>query len=140
MAQRGDKRLVHVDELGKRRDGPPADQHGAVVILVEQIRYRIDNLEAGQVRIEWRQLAVTVQPLQGRPWFPNVTVSRTAQAPDECQARVDAQRAVEIMKRRIEFLFDESAVMRIKSERLGIVRIQVRRPQREISCLDKFLL
>src|SRR5262249_42187251 len=139
MAERGDERLVAIDEFGERLDAAPADGCGTFVILGEKICDRIDDLEPGHVRVERRELAIMVQALQGRHRFADVTAGQAAQSPIEGQTGIDAQTAVEMINCRIKFLFVECAIMRINSERLGIFRVRLYCAQRKPGYLGKLL-
>src|SRR5262249_3449415 len=139
MTQRDDERLVCVHKGGNRRDRAPADHCCPLVILVEQICYRIGGFEAENVRVERRQLEVMVETLQGRLGLAVVAVSQRAQSPDERYARVKVQGAVEMIKSRVELLCRKRAVVPINSQRLGIVRTRLHRPQGKIPYAGKFL-
>src|SRR5262249_50124692 len=132
MPERGNQRLIPGDELRRRLGAPSPDDHGTFVVSFERVGDGVEVFKPRIIRVEWRKLAVAFQALQRRLRFADVAISRGAQRPNERKARIEPQRALEIIESRIEIPVHDRANMGVDPQGLGVVGVELDRIESEV--------
>src|ERR1044072_1777566 len=133
MSERGEQRLVAVDEVGVGLHRAAPGLNGLLVIAEERVGDGVEGLDPEEIRMERSKLAVALELFQRLLGLADIAVGRRAERPDDREIGIETKRAVVIVQRGLEIAVGKGADMRVDAERLGILRIEPDRANRVVA-------